>query len=142
MTEGSRLLRGAALELSTVREWPGVVLRRDPIVLTFPGTSALGRSSPVHLTFRVTGVDGPAEGGLLVFLGAAAIDAVPRDHGYVGAVAFFAHAGHALAPYRLPLAPTLGRLGGEALTITFIPTGGHPLEVTATIALVRSTVSR
>ena len=137
-------MRGASLELATVREWPGVVLRRDPLVVTFPGTSTLDLSSPVHLTFRVTGVDGPAEGGLLVFLGAAAIDAVPRDHGYVGAVAFFAHAGHAQAPCRLPLTAALDRLGrtAAALTVTFVPTRSHPLEVAATVAPVRSTVSR
>ena len=138
MTAGSRLLRGAALELTALREWPGVVLRTDPIVVTFPGTEALARSSQVHLVFRVTGVDGPAEGGLLVHLGAGGSD------GFVGAVAFLAHAGHTLAPYRLPLTAALDRLGGAtgALLVTFVPTRGHPLEVSATVALVHSTVAR
>ena len=135
-------MRGASLELATVREWPGVVLRRDPLVVTFPGTSTLDLSSPVHLTFRVTGVDGPAEGGLLVCLGSTPGDVGPD--GFVGAVAFFAHAGHAQAPCRLPLTAALDRLGrtAAALTVTLVPTRSHPLDVAATVALVRSTVSR
>jgi len=144
VTAGARLLRGAALELTTLREWPGVVQRHGPIVVTFPGTEEVTRSSQVHLTFRVMGLDGPVEGGLLVFLGSATPD-IDGD-AYVGAVAFFTHAGHAPAPYRLPISAALNRLGraapAEALTATFVPTHDRPLEVAATVALIRSTVAR
>ena len=144
MTTASRLLRGAALELTTLREWPGVVLHNGPITVAFPGTEAVTRSSPVHLTLRVTTLDAQIEGGLLVYLGSADGDIDPD--GFVGAVAFFTHAGHPPAPYRLPLHAALDRLGraapAEPLTATFVPTRDRPLDVTAAIALVRSTVER
>jgi hypothetical protein len=127
------------MTLTTLRQLSG---RGSGLTVTFPDSADLDTlraavgANAVHLVFVIGSRQGPPQGAVLVHLGAVRL----------GAVAFFAHNGHigqGAIPFRLPVRG----YGSQPLTVQFTPVGfpgrpmpPQPLEVTATLDLVVSTV--